>query len=140
MEAKPGDSCPMVTPKPCVFCERIRNGEVLAANDLACAFRDAFPVSPGHTLIVPRDHVARYSELASATQEAMWTLARAMMGELQANQRPDGFNLGINDGEAAGQTIGHAHLHVIPRFQGDVDDARGGVRWVVPRHAKYWRD
>jgi diadenosine tetraphosphate (Ap4A) HIT family hydrolase len=128
----------MVTAQHCVFCQRVQTGHVIAANNLACAFHDAFPVSDGHTLIVPKDHIARYSDLSIEAQAAMWNLARDVMTTVQTIQRVDGFNLGINDGTAAGQTIDHAHLHVIPRVHGDVEDPRGGIRWVMPEKAKYW--
>jgi diadenosine tetraphosphate (Ap4A) HIT family hydrolase len=113
-------------------------GELTAAGDLAVAFPDAFPVSPGHTLIVPRRHEPDYFALTEAEQAAMWHLVTEVRRVLDARHAPNGYNLGINAGAAAGQTVGHAHLHVIPRYAGDVEDPRGGVRWIVPRQAAYW--
>lgn len=100
---------------------------------------DAFPVSPGHALLVPRRHVPTWFE---ATEEERHELTAAIelarYAILAAGHRPDGFNIGMNLGAAAGQTVGHLHLHVIPRYAGDVADPRGGVRWVVPERADYW--
>ena len=122
----------------CPFCERIAAGEVTAANGLAVAFPDAFPLSPGHVLIVPRRHEADFFALTVDEQEAMLDLARSERVRLLHGSAPDGFNLGLNSGEAAGQTIDHAHLHLVPRFTGDTPDPRGGVRWVFPDRARYW--
>ena len=69
----------------------------------------------------------------------MWRLVDRVRASLAAELDPDGFNVGVNDGAAAGQTVAHAHVHVIPRFEGDVADPRGGVRWVVPDRARYWQ-
>lgn len=122
----------------CAFCERVARGEVLAANDLAAAFPDAYPLNEGHTLIVPRRHVADFFSLADAEQAAIWALVPAVRHHIEASRVPEGYNIGINIGEAAGQTVAHAHLHVIPRFRGDVPDPRGGVRWIIPSRARYW--
>jgi diadenosine tetraphosphate (Ap4A) HIT family hydrolase len=100
---------------------------------------DGFPVSPGHALLVPRRHVATWFD---ATLEERIELAEAVEVARTAilqRHRPDGFNVGMNLGSAAGQTVPHLHLHVIPRYAGDVEDPRGGVRWVVPSKAAYWR-
>lgn len=129
----------MVNKSACVFCDRIQTGQFRWSNPLACAFPDAFGISRGHVLVVPREHGSRYSHLKLETQVAMLELARVVITDLESSERPDGFNLGINDGSAAGQTIDHAHLHVIPRYVGDVEDPRGGVRWVIPAKAKYWK-
>lgn len=123
----------------CVFCDRIASGEVLLSNEHAAAFHDGYPLNPGHTLIVPRRHEADFLALSLEEQQAIWALvspARALFGS--AGPTPDGYNVGINIGEAAGQTIAHAHLHLVPRYRGDVQDPRGGVRWVVPARAAYW--
>ncbi|HEY8551245.1 MAG TPA: HIT family protein, partial [Vicinamibacterales bacterium] len=111
---------------------------MLAANDLAAAFPDAYPLNEGHTLIVPRRHVADFFSLADAEQAAIWALVPAVRHHIEASRVPEGYNIGINIGEAAGQTVAHAHLHVIPRFRGDVPDPRGGVRWIIPSRARYW--
>ena len=102
------------------------------------ALWDGHPLSPGHVLIVPRRHVASWFESTTAEREEMVRLtddARRILAEKRA---PDGFNLGINDGAAAGQTVPHLHLHLIPRYRGDVPDPRGGIRWIIPDRADYW--
>lgn len=122
----------------CVFCTRLLSTDVVAANDLAVAFADAFPLSRGHTLIVPRRHESDFFSLTSEEQAAIWSLVGLVRLQIGTQTDPDGYNIGINIGEAAGQTVGHAHLHVIPRWRGDVADPRGGVRWVIPDKARYW--
>jgi diadenosine tetraphosphate (Ap4A) HIT family hydrolase len=123
---------------PCAFCERITSGNLLASNELAVVFLDGYPVTPGHSLIIPRRHEANFLALTAAEQAAVWGLVDVVTRQLDAADAPDGYNIGVNVGEAAGQTIAHAHLHVIPRRRGDVPDPRGGVRWVVPDRAAYW--
>ena len=95
-------------------------------------------MTQGHTLVVPRRHVASIYELPADDQVALWALVGETRQRLQEDLQPDGFNIGLNDGEAAGQTILHAHIHVIPRRNGDVGDPRGGVRWIIPEKARYW--
>ena len=122
----------------CVFCSRLLSVDVVAANDLAVAFADGFPLSDGHTLVVPRRHESDFFSLTSEEQAAIWSLVALVRLQISAHTVPDGYNIGINIGEAAGQTVAHAHLHVIPRWRGDVPDPRGGVRWVIPGKARYW--
>lgn len=122
---------------PCPFCE-IDEQRVVTGNELAVAVCDRFPVNPGHTLVIPRRHVASWFEATPVEQAAIMALAEEIRAELeQQPEPPHGYNLGINIGEAAGQTVMHLHLHVIPRFHGDVDDPRGGVRHVVPMRGRY---
>ena len=109
----------------------------LASNALAFAIRDGFPVSPGHTLIVPRRLVATWFEATREEQVAMLELVDVVKAQLDAELQPDGYNIGINAGAAAGQTVMHLHLHLIPRFVGDVPDPRGGVRHVIPGKGNY---
>ena len=106
---------------------------------MALALRDAFPISEGHTLVVPRRHVASLFDLTPEEQTELWQLVAHVRAELVDKFHPDAFNIGINDGEAAGQTVPHAHIHVIPRYHGDLADPRGGVRWVIPEKAAYWK-
>lgn len=122
----------------CVFCNRLVGGDLVAENDLAVAFHDAFPLSPGHCLIVPRRHESDFLALTPEEQAAVWALVASVRRQIESDRLPDGYNLGINVGEAAGQTVAHAHLHVIPRYEGDVPDARGGIRWIIPERARYW--
>jgi diadenosine tetraphosphate (Ap4A) HIT family hydrolase len=109
----------------------------VASNSLAFAIRDGFPVSPGHTLIVPRRLVASWFEATREEQVAMLELLDAVKSQLDAELRPDGYNIGINVGPAAGQTVMHLHMHLIPRFAGDVPDPRGGIRHVIPGKGNY---
>lgn len=125
-------------PYDCPFCKHLASEPPPAGNALAVAFPDGFPVSPGHTLIVPRRHVASYLETTKAEKQALWELADEVCAQLMEADLPDGFNIGLNAGIAAGQTVMHVHLHVIPRYAGDMPDPRGGVRHVIPAKAKYW--
>jgi diadenosine tetraphosphate (Ap4A) HIT family hydrolase len=120
----------------CIFCAP-RAG-YLAANDLAIAIRAGYPVSPGHALIVPRRHEPDFFSLSADEQAALMALVNPVREVLAEQFAPDAFNLGVNAGRAAGQTIQHVHLHVIPRYTGDVAEPRGGVRWVLPETARYW--
>jgi len=129
----------MTTPtsKPCPFCN-LDPSRILAEDELTVVYRDGFPVSLGHTVIIPRRHFATLFEATEADQVALLrALAQAKRLVEQLHQ-PDGYNIGINHGPAGGQTVPHLHIHLIPRYQGDKEDPRGGVRWVLPEKAKYW--
>lgn len=121
----------------CPFC-LIEPGAIVLKNETAIAFRDRFPVAEGHTLVTPRRHVASIYQLPESDQAGIWDLVRAVREDLSSTHRPDGFTIGINDGPAAGQTVPHGHVHVIPRRAGDVTDPRGGIRWINPSAARYW--
>lgn len=110
----------------------------VAANGLAFAFRDNFPVAPGHTLVVTRRVIADWFAATVDEQRAILELIDEVKRQLDAELHPDGYNVGFNAGVAAGQTVMHLHVHVIPRYAGDLDDPRGGIRWVIPAKAKYW--
>ena len=122
---------------PCPFCT-LAADRIVLANEFAAAISDAFPVSPGHTLIIPKRHVSSFFDVTTDEREAMLALLDSAKLGLDAAFHPDGYNIGINDGAAAGQTVVHLHLHLIPRYAGDSEDARGGVRWIFPQKAKYW--
>ena len=122
----------------CLFCGERAQADALAANGLAIACSAGFPVSPGHALIVPRRHEPDFFSLSAEEQAAVIALVNPVRTVLDRTFSPDGYNLGVNAGRAAGQTIMHAHLHVIPRYAGDVPEPRGGVRWVLPETARYW--
>jgi len=122
---------------PCPFCTLPRE-RLVFESELAFVIRDGFPVSPGHTLVVPRRHVGSFFEITTDEQAAMLKLLKLARIELGHQFEPAGYNIGINDGHAAGQTIAHLHIHLIPRYEGDRDDPRGGVRWVLPEKAAYW--
>lgn len=125
-------------PSACVFCDDATADGVVARSFTAVAMRDAHPLSPGHTLIVPRRHVRSVFELSDDEYDDVWRLVRRVRDVLARRYTPAGMTVGCNDGEAAGQTVEHAHVHVIPRYPGDVEDPRGGIRWVIPDHAPYW--
>ena len=121
----------------CPFCELPRE-RLLAENELAFAFRDGFPVTEHHTLIIPKRHVADYFDLYQPERNAMQALMDEQRVEiLGLDQAVTGFNIGVNAGVDAGQTIFHCHVHLIPRRRGDVEEPRGGVRGVIPARQNY---
>jgi len=109
-------------------------------NKAAIATRDAYPVAPGHTLVIPLRHVASFFDATPEERAAMLELLDEAKKQLQSEFGPAGYNIGINDGAAAGQTVGHLHIHLIPRYAGDQHDPRGGIRWVIPEKAAYWTE
>jgi diadenosine tetraphosphate (Ap4A) HIT family hydrolase len=119
----------------CIFCNPKR--EILAENAHALAFFDSYPVSRGHALVVPKRHALDVFALTDEEYADCFRLVFPLRELLIARFAPDGFNVGANCGEAAGQSVWHAHIHVIPRYSGDVPEARGGIRNVLPRKAKY---
>lgn len=121
----------------CPFCEMPAK-RVIADNELAYAVRDAYPVTDLHTLVIPKRHAASYFELGSAEAKACHLLLERAREEIRAEDSSvEGFNVGVNDGEAAGQTVAHAHVHLIPRRQGDVADPQGGVSHAVAGRGYY---
>jgi len=121
----------------CPFCA-IDPSRVLLTSDVGIAFFDGFPVTEGHTLVAPREHVESLYQLSAENQSALWTLVAEARSVLADRYTPDGFNIAVNDGTAAGQTVGHAHIHVIPRRIGDSPDPKGGIRKLFPEKARYW--
>jgi len=116
----------------CRFCTSIAN-RVFASNALAVAIRDAFPVTPLHSLVIPRRHVADFFGLTPEEREACAELMHQLRKDiLKEDPSVEGFNIGMNVGEVAGQTIFHSHIHLIPRRKGDAQNPRGGVRLVIP--------
>lgn len=125
----------------CPFCEIVasdKDGRLVAMNDWACAMLDAYPISDGHTLIIPKRHIGSIFGSTMEERQAMWELLEKQKGFLDETMCPVAFNIGINDGAAAGQTVDHLHIHLIPRYHGDIADPRGGIRWIFPDKAKYW--
>lgn len=121
----------------CPFCTLPQEAWT-ASNDLAVAFFDIFPVSPGHALFITRRHIASWFEATPEEREALLALVDEVKDQLDAREpKPDGYNLGTNVGVVAGQSVMHLHLHLIPRFEGDVDDPMGGIRAVIPDKAVY---
>jgi len=123
----------------CPLCRATSARNVLLANEHATAIPDAYPVSKGHTLIVSRRHVASLFDLSPDEQCAIWELLPLVKDALDSGFSPAGYNVGVNVGTAAGQTVAHVHVHVIPRYAGDVDDPAGGVRFVIPQRGNYRR-
>jgi diadenosine tetraphosphate (Ap4A) HIT family hydrolase len=129
----------MNVPASCPFCDRIADGDLLAHSPLAVAFLDAFPLNPGHAVVIPRRHVANLFDLTAEEQRAVWELLPSAKDAVERTHTPAAYNIGVNVGAAAGQTVHHAHVHLIPRYPGDVEDPRGGIRWVIPERAAYWK-
>lgn len=118
----------------CLFCDvqTIDRQRIIAENDLAFAIRDGFPVTSGHTLFIPKRHVSDYFGLVQAEANAINLLMKEQKDQLQASDLSiEGFNIGMNCGEVAGQTIFHCHVHLIPRRKGDVENPRGGIRHII---------
>jgi diadenosine tetraphosphate (Ap4A) HIT family hydrolase len=121
----------------CPFCN-LEISRVILRNEHALAIFDGFPLTRGHALIIPRRHIASLFQATKEERDALFDLLAEMRQFVIDERRPDGFNIGINDGAAAGQTIDHMHIHLIPRYTGDQPDPRGGVRWIFPDKAVYW--
>lgn len=123
--------------KPCPFCV-LDPARILAEDELTVVYKDGFPVSPGHTVIIPKRHFPTLFE--ATAEERMALLAALDRAKVILDERhsPDGYNIGVNHGRAGGQSVPHLHIHLIPRYLGDKEDPRGGVRWVLPEKAKYW--
>lgn len=128
----PQDTCP--------FCALDASERVVYRDDVVAVLRDGYAVSPGHMLVVPRRHVATWFDATAEEQAALMRGLEIARAKVLERYQPDGFNIGINVGAAAGQTVFHLHVHLIPRYAGDVPDPRGGVRYVIPSRARYWED
>ena len=121
----------------CKFCEIIKNKQFLIENDLAVAFYDSYPVSDGHALIIPKRHVETYFDLSEEEIKAMLSLSKEMKKIIDDKYHPDGYNVGFNVDEAGGQTVFHAHMHIIPRYKGDIENPRGGIRKIIKMKTNY---
>lgn len=121
----------------CPFCNPDSERELLLESAFAYAMLDKFPVSNGHTLIIPKKHCANYFDLSIEEQTNCWNMVNNAKELVENKLKPDGFNIGINVNESAGQTINHVHIHLIPRYKGDVINPEGGVRGVIPSKAIY---
>lgn len=114
----------------CPFCEL--SERIIAENAHAVVVRDREPASPGHSLVIPKRHCRSFFQLTPPEIAACYALLQETRDGLARELRPDGFNVGVNDGIAAGQMMAHTHIHLIPRYKGDHPDSRGGVRHVIP--------
>ena len=121
----------------CPFCIVEQEREIIASTSLSLAFFDGFPVSPGHALIIPRRHVASFFDLTEEERQDLLSLLDRVKGIGEEKYHPDGYNIGVNVGAAAGQSVFHVHMHLIPRYVGDVQNPKGGVRGVIPSKQKY---
>ena len=121
----------------CSFCNPDSQRELILESSTVYAMFDKFPVSKGHALIIPKNHCADYFELTFQEQSACWHMLNSVKQIVEKKFNPDGFNIGININESAGQTVPHTHIHLIPRYKGDVKEPRGGVRGVIPEKKNY---
>lgn len=127
----------------CPFCAIVSGPEhprIIDEDKLAFTIRDGYPVTEGHSLIIPKRHVASFFDLSPTEKASMLELLESQQAVLSTELSVSDFNVGINDGKLAGQTVPHCHVHLIPRTANDVNDPRGGVRWVIPAKAKYWKN
>jgi len=123
---------------PCLFCDKENQKfKLILENDFCVARWDQFPVSKGHALIIPKKHILSFFDLKDEEVVKIFSLIQETKDVIQKEYNPDGFNIGINDGEAAGRTIHHLHIHLIPRYKGDVEEPRGGVRHIIPGKGFY---
>jgi diadenosine tetraphosphate (Ap4A) HIT family hydrolase len=121
----------------CIFCNPVDRA-VLAENGLAFAIHDKYPVTPNHTLVIPRRHAATFFDISEPERRAVNLILDAIRQKiLTADRTVEGFNVGMNCGDAAGQTVMHCHVHLIPRRKADVSDLRGDVRGIIPGKAAY---
>ena len=121
----------------CIFCDYLKNKKIIMENELAFAIYDTFPVNKGHMLVMPKRHFANFFDATTEEVSAFNDLLQKVKGLLDGELKPDGYNIGINIGEAAGQTIFHLHIHLIPRYNGDVENPRGGVRKIKKPLVEY---
>ena len=118
----------------CPFCDHSHS---FLESSLALARLDKYPVSPGHTLVTTKRHISSYFEASLEEVRGLWQLVGEVKQYLDSQHKPTGYNIGINVGSDAGQTVMHMHVHIIPRYKGDMEDPRGGVRGVIPNKQKY---
>lgn len=121
----------------CIFCNGFDKDRVLFDRLTWMAVLDGYPVTEGHTLIIPKEHVETYFDLSDTQKESLHYAIEEVKRILDERYHPQGYNIGINCGTVAGQTIPHCHIHVIPRYEGDCENPRGGVRGVIPNKQAY---
>lgn len=122
----------------CLFCLPPPD-HILIERPLAFVKRDGYPLTKGHALIIPRRHIASFFDTTAEERQTMLELLDEAKALLDREYQPNGYNIGINNGPAAGQTVMHVHMHVIPRYLGDNGDPRGGIRMIIPERAEYWK-
>ncbi len=122
----------------CLFCDRYGDKlDLIQENDFCYAVWDGFPVSAGHSLIIPKKHILSFFDLEKVELESIFEMMKDVKDLISEKYHPDSYNIGINDGEEAGRTIHHLHIHIIPRYKGDVENPRGGVRHIIPGKGDY---
>jgi diadenosine tetraphosphate (Ap4A) HIT family hydrolase len=123
----------------CPLCGALSGDGLLVEATDAVAVMDTYPLNPGHCLVVPRRHTPLFWDLSAVEISDIFSVLAEARGLIDQKFSPDGYNIGVNVGAAAGQTtIDHVHVHLVPRYRGDDDDPRGGVRWILPERAVYW--
>lgn len=127
----------MNSEEPCRFCVSKPHGRLIVEGRLGYAAWDRHPASDGHFLVIPYRHFASYFDINDEELVELWSLVKMGKEAVEERYQPDGYNIGINVGEAAGQSIHHLHIHVIPRYRGDVENPKGGVRGVIPHKKLY---
>ena len=127
----------IVVSSDCPFCKP-HPERIIDQGSLTFVLWDAYPVSPGHALVLTRRHVVSFFETTMEERAELLECVDRARAAIEVELKPDGYNIGINDGAAAGQTVPHLHVHVIPRYRGDSADPRGGVRWILRDRADYW--
>lgn len=120
----------------CIFCNVVKDS-VIWENDIWVAMLDGYPVTKGHTLLIPKRHCQTIFDLNELESSTLFSALNTVKTILNESYNPNGYNIGANCGEASGQTISHCHIHIIPRYYGDVEDPRGGVRGVISNKQKY---
>ncbi len=118
----------------CIFCRKV---DLIYQGELTFISQDKYPASPGHLLIVPNRHVPNYFDCTQEEVTELWQEVHHAKQLVEENHKPDSYNIGINVSKAAGQSVPHTHIHLIPRYEGDVPDPRGGVRSVIPKKRTY---
>lgn len=123
----------------CLFCDRNNKKEhkIILENDFCYVRWDNFPVSKGHLEIVPKSHIESFFDLNNEQLVQIQQILKEAKNFIQKKYNPDAYNIGVNEGEAAGRTINHLHIHLIPRYKGDVENPRGGVRNIISGHGDY---
>ena len=122
--------------KDCPFCD-MGAARIIYEDSTWMAVLDGFPVSKGHTLLIPKRHCETYFDLNYVESSTLAATINVVKNVLDTKYNPNGYNIGVNCGKSAGQTVMHCHIHIIPRYDGDVEDPRGGVRGVIPSKQKY---
>jgi len=120
----------------CPFCN-LAGERIFFNSELVKGIWDTYPLNPGHALLIPSRHIRRWFDATAEEQAALTSAIELARAAIEEQYSPQGFNIGFNDQKAAGQTVPHLHIHIIPRYEGDVPDPRGGIRTIIPARAAY---